>query len=343
MFGDTSPRTKKVSNSALQILIATALIIFGLFGIIAQTINYKTVLAKSSSPIGTSLTFQRSDATMTIKDIYTDKNKNVLIVRIASDDLSASKLPYKGNDYDVYISSKSLKNYNKVPILFGKLSTDGDMFLVIPKPNKDVYSIFIMNKKFIAPIENSESQSSTFDAINDMENTNSSDIKNSISKSLSNYNYMENDPTSTTYDIPSDSLDYISFRLTMDPAFDNEAYKPKVLPKNLLKGNVFDFEAFFNAVFKDQVIIGLEKDYKDINKKIAQTVTAQKDLEERLIENPNDTNALAAIDEIKNSNKTLTEKQLEIANKIAEFKSISYNSDMFKDIQNTAYVVEPPK
>src|SRR5699024_8225508 len=117
-------------------------------------LKYNKVAANSSFPIGSEIEFPVSKSKVELKNIYTDKNEHVMIIQLSEIE-NTSTLPYRGTDFRIFMHSKSLEQYEKVDILFGRMSTDGDLFLVIPKPTDDVYTLYILNTKDIQDVSRS--------------------------------------------------------------------------------------------------------------------------------------------------------------------------------------------
>ena len=338
MFGDLSTRTKNISKYAISIMVAVMIFIVCIPWYLIGNHTFNQIVLRSSSPIGTQLTFNRSQADVQIADIYTDKKKNVLIVRIRVDNVAQSRLPFKGSDYKVYIASKSTNDLKSMPILFGRMSTDGDMFLMIPKPTDTVYSIFIQNKNFIGEgtIDSKDKSTKEVADLSD----------NSIAAALSNYRYDDNKNSTSkgTYKITTDDNDTVSFRLTINPASKDENYRPKVINANLLKkeGNaeVFDFDAFFNKVFKESALKELDKQYEQLAQTKLRQEKTLRDYQERYAANANDTTAKSQIDSI-TSKINDTENQLSVlSKKIADYKNLTYSDDLFKNLQTKAKVIK---
>lgn len=335
MFGDKSNRTSRIAKNAISIVAATCLMTIGSIGYAFGSMKFNTVVAKSSTPIGSEMTFYRSNSRVVIKDIYTDKNQDVLIARL--NDGVGSRLPYKGSDFRIYISSKSTDGLKEMPVLFGRMSTDGDMFLIIPNPTKSVYSIFLMNTNYLGVQSINDNLSSTAD-IN----------QGSITKALSSYRYSDTQSNSGTYKIDNDNMDVISFRLTIDPAFDNDQYRPKVINDKLLITNedgtqTFEFEKFFDKVFKESAIADNSKSYDDLNVQKAQLEKVIEENASRLAENSNDSTAKMTLEQAKSQLDEVKSKQASYAKKISDYKLLTYQDSYFTDLQTKAIIVPTQK
>lgn len=338
MFGDNSKRTTIISKYAVSMMVVGALLGVSIPWYIVGSNTYETVVAKSSSPIGTELSFNRSNAKTVISNIFTDKNNSVLIVNLKMSTTDQAKLPYKGTDYKVYISSPATDELKSMSILFGRMSTDGDMFLIIPKPTESVYSIFIQNKNYIL-------------GTNDIEGKSQIDVadldEKSIGKALSNYTYNEDGETTNqgTFVLSSDVNDTIAFRLTLKPAFDTKKFKPSVLDANLLQKNAdgteeFDFATFFDLVYKKPTLKALDKEYEKLASQKNQLNTTLRNYQERLTANENDSSARDNIDSVQEKIKTVDASLTELSKKINEYNALEYDDSLFSDLQTKATIVK---
>lgn len=336
MFGDNSKRTKQITTNAISMMIAVILFFVGIPWYFVGSHSYNKVVARSSSPIGTTLTFQRSQAEVIISDIYTDKNKDVLIARLSVPPQSQANLPYKGTDYKVFISSKSTNGLKEMPVLFGRFSTDGDMFVIIPKPTDTVYSIFIQNKKFI---NNTSSDNSSSIIVEDIDDA-------SISKALSSYRYDENSDTNkNAYTVPSDLADIIGFRLTLNPAFKSDSYKAKIIDENLLINNSdgtseFDFEKFFNIVFKESALKVMQNEHDKKHEEKTRMEARLRDYEARLAENANDTTAKQQAESLRSSISSLDSQMTSLVESMSSYNELQYDPALFNNMQTKAKVIK---
>lgn len=351
-LSDKSPRTSRVSKSAKIIIVAIIVGLICSVFVVMGHLKYRDIVNKSSTPIGTSLTFPRSQVDATLKNLYVDKNSDVMIARIKTP--NGSELPYKGTDYKVYLNSKSLKGHKSADILFGRMSTDGDLFLVIPKPKDEVYNVFIMNKKFLGssgandlefeqPNENEDLENSTGVKNDDYDD---SATKQSISKALSSYQFDQDDPENSTTNIGSGEKgtsydDIISFRITKDPAFKDKKYMPKRINADLLNSkNEFDYEKFFDVVFKNAIIKDLEQRYTSLDGQLDKYEDRKDELESRLNDNPDDGDAKSSLETLKTSIESVKDQQDKISNQITEYSLLEYNNSYFKNMNKKATIID---
>lgn len=356
IYRDKSPRTTPVSKPTTTVVIAIILIFICAIFVVLGQLKYNDIVKKSSTPKGTVLTFPRSQAELSLKNIYLDKNSDVMIVRLQSN--NGSKLPYRGTDYKVYLNSKSLEGHKEADILFGRMSTDGDLFLVIPKPKDEVYSVFIMNKKFLGT-SNSSDQSGSSDEGETTDNTelsrqtdpnvnneygeDDSQTQQSISKALSSYQFDQDNPEASTTSMNEQGTNYddiIAFRVTKDPAFKTKQYKPQRINADLLNNkNQFDYEKFFELVFKDAIVKDLEQKYEQADSRMDRLKDQQKEYEDRLTDNPDDQDAKSNLENLKQSEDELKDEQEKTSNQITEYSLLEYKDSYFKYMNKRATII----
>lgn len=314
-------------------------VIFGMVFAIKGCVNYNTDVSNSSSAIGSQINFGRSNATLTIKDIYTDEAHSVLIARIGGSASELSKLPYKGTDYDVILQNDNVQSQDgTTPVLFGRMGTDGDMFLVIPNPQNSVYTVGIINRNFINTTNNS----------NNSNNNNVTNLTNpttqSMSKLLSTYQTNRNkDNNNDNAVVQSDAYDTAFFRLSVNPAIDSDAYKPEVLPGTLLKDGQFDFEGFFNKVFKNNSLDTLNKEYQSLSRNREQIQKSMKEYQERLNVNSNDDDARQALNAQQKNLDDVNRKIEDTGAEITNYTNLTYSQDLFTNLQTRAYLLKSTK
>ena len=351
IFGDASDRTKLIAKYAYQLIISAVIFTIAFIMFIGGSFKYASTLKKTSTPIGARMTFARSEASVSLKDIYTDKSGKVLIARIGTTDEANTLLPFRGTDYKVYVSAKSLDGKSKAQVIFGKLSTDGDMFVIIPNPSNDVYSIYISNTKFIAApkLSTDSSAASAADKVGaTIDNATSGDglQASSISKALSDYQYnsvenAKNASTTDAYKIKDDNADAITFRVTKSPQFKTDAFKVKVVNADLVTAdNKFDFETMFNKIFKDSA----SKQLVDAHDKLSANIKALKtyitELEDRLKENPDDNTAKTALESANLQMDDKRKQSDELAKRLATYNGLKYEDNYFTNLQTSATVIQ---
>lgn len=325
---DTSPRSTSIMKSYKVFVAAIIVIAISLASYIAGTIKYNSVVASSSTPVGAQMKFKRSDATVRLTGIYTDKSNSVLVARLSPQNAAdGTKIPSKGTDYTTFVSSKAIpKEVKQIDMLTGKLSSDGDMFVVLPKPDPDaVYSVFIMNNNYLGGASDSRALAPR-KRVADL-----TDVQGSLTSVLSQYNYDESaGENQGAYEIAGDNSDVIGFRLTLSPSLSGAQYKPSVIPKQLLsKSGVFDYKTFFDEVFINNAVKKLGEEYQ-----AAQTIVNSKDAQikeyrERIERNPDDADAKNALTNALREKQDAETDKTNVFDKLFAYRSLTYNDKLF--------------
>lgn len=337
-INDKSPRTRAVSVPMALFIASTLSLGVSVAGYVAGSVKYVDVAASSSSPVGSELKFVRSDASLELKGIYTDEDRSVMIARLGTDSIDRAKIPARGSDYKVFIESDAYGSESReIDVLFGRLSTDGDMFLVIPRPTDDVYSVFIMNTQYL-----SSSSSARPDASQDGP-VDISSAQTSITEALSSYSYNP-ERAAQPYTIKSDNMDIVSFRLTLDPAFDGPEYKPIVLDTPLLsEDGEFDYRAMFDKLFKESAYDDLTQQHSLLSEQEISLNKTRGEYVQRLSRNPDDSSASTALSTVDNELSQISERKTELAAQMNAYEALTFDPDMFSDVQGKAQVVTVKK
>lgn len=331
---DQSIRTAAISKPFRNVIIALILISISIIWIPIGIFKYNAVVAKSSSAIGSTMKFERSESSVTLKNVYTDKNEDVLIARLGLSDEAQANLPYKGSDYKILIGSKSLKGLKEASVLFGKLSTDGDMFLMIPKPSPDdVYTIFIVNTRYVASIGTDSAKSSKVSQLDDS-------INRSITSTLSAYDLDKKKDKSKVTTVKSDDLDAITFRLALKPGVKNEKYLPQVIDASLVEDNEFKFETFFNEVFKKSTVESLQKEYNELVAQKKQIEVTRNEAVDKLRINEFDTQAAQSKAKSENQLTEIDSKIAKTSKTLQQYEDLTYNTNMFANLNTKAVVFD---
>lgn len=344
MRQDRSKRTRVVltCNIVFVIAIAAAMASAVWWGL--SIARYHDMLDRSSSPIGTTLSFGRSNATMRIANFYTDQSRSALIVRFSIDDQSKLNLPTKGSDFSVFLSSKSLDHYEGqyVDALFGFYDQTGNLFLIIPKPTDDVYTVFIMNTKFV----NTDSLAQTTDQSAQTQTvgefSSDADAAAFIRDQLSHndYTYIRDHSSGTGYAVQSNLADIVGFRITLKPAIESAAYVPTVLPGQLLSDDgTFDYEGFFDDIFRQNLLTQTRNEYADLSSSLEPLNERINELETRLAANPDDSAAQQRIEELRKQVSDARLRMVELAKSYDSLMSLTFSESAFQDMQTRAMVI----
>lgn len=332
---DSSPRTKAISRPAWVTILSVVMLFVCLVWSVAGCRHYSNIQMNSSTPIGSQLKFSQSGAILTLSGLYVDQKQDVLIARMTPDEKANEVLPYRGTDFTVFVKSKATEGYEEVPILFGKMGTDGDYMLILPKPTDEVYSFVLVDSSSKAKgLDKSPSRSG-----------NSVDDKESVTRALSRFDQELKEDQSrdigSSDAANSTDFDMAGLRMTLDPAADGEEYRPETVNAELLNPRTrqFNFEEFWKLVFVDTAVKKLTRDYNNLEADAQQAQKVADDQEQRLTSNPADE---AAAKNLREAEKTVEEANRDKQNKADEltyYQTLSFDPAIFQNFQDKAVAV----
>lgn len=145
LLGDHSRMTVEGVVKGVLFLIFSALVIIAIVKSpkdLAEMSKYKM---SNTTPIGQELEFSKSKATLYLKDVWTDKDRDMTVVKLGYNKAARKKLSTMGENYHLHmIADKG--HAPKVKVQYGILDTEGDGYLFIKgKLEKRAYQIVIAN------------------------------------------------------------------------------------------------------------------------------------------------------------------------------------------------------
>lgn len=333
---DNSPRTRAISRPTWVTIAAFATIVVCLFWAMAGCNHYATIQKNSSTPIGSQIKFSRSGATMTLSGLYTDKNDDVLVARLTPDDKANQSLPYRGKDFTVFVQSKATDRYDELPVLFGKMGTDGDYMLVLPKPSNEVYSFVLVDSSSQAKRIDRQKRSTTSDA----------DKNESVARTLSDFNKQMMDTQAkdvgSSQSATASGYDMAGLRMMMKPYADGPEYQPTRVNTELLNPATkeFNFEGFYQEVFVDAAVKSLTRDYNDLEAQAAQAKEVAENEQIRLDANPADEAAAKNLREAQRQAEDANRAKESKAEELTRYQTLDYDPGLFQNFQDKAIVVK---
>lgn len=148
IFGDKDSRTRHSANSMTKTIIFSSLVVAGVAILPFKMYDYHEFVVNNTTPIGNVMQFKKTtNASMTLKEVYTDKNHDVTIVRLGYDNNTLLSTT-SGKAYGLHLL---IQNKNILPkdfkMSYGILGTDGDGYLFLKgKLPKQAYQIVIANR-----------------------------------------------------------------------------------------------------------------------------------------------------------------------------------------------------
>ncbi|HAC5789003.1 TPA_asm: hypothetical protein GZX72_14350 [Listeria monocytogenes] len=142
--GDKMPSTKRDKIILYVFFFAIFLVMAGVVFLAVGGKAYSNHIKNNTSPYNTTLTFEKSDAKVQLKEVWTDKNREVTVVKLGYTDSAQDKLSNSGEFYDLYMQPNGKKP--DAELKYGILGMEGDGYLFIKgKLNDQPYNIGITN------------------------------------------------------------------------------------------------------------------------------------------------------------------------------------------------------
>ena len=324
ILGDKDPRTKKSLRWLIFWIVCMAGFCLGLVLFINGKANMKFEIENNTTPIGTKETFSKSEADVTIKDVWTDKNRDLLVVKLGYNDSARKKLPVDGENYNITL----LTNNGNRPNLkgsYGVLGTEGDGYLFLKGDiKKEAYQIVIANQVQLSTGSDTEANGGTSERELDEE---------SMDKALSEASFEE-----------SDSKGHIFNKLgnkDKAPRFDNINFRvngysdsTNVYNGSFLKGDgSIDYG---KVVGKTSIDAAIKKADKKVDKRESEVKLYErsvKDFESRVKKNKKDKEAKKNLEKSKKSLEDAKENLETAKNTKEQWENLDYEKSDFGNMQ----------
>lgn len=340
LWGDRDPRTRQGITFFFLLFFNVLGLVLCTVWLVVQLFNYGHYLKENTTKIGTELQFAKSKAKVTLNDVWTDKDRNVTMVKLGYDNQSRNLLSTKGKNYKIYLIDKEGKKPKGVKISYGILGSEGDGYLFIKGHLKEkAYQILLTSQIELTTGNETEDDSEDDDSATDIESQKSEDIsdasiKRSLSKSsqgdisdngILNFDSKKNQP----------NADYINFRVN---AFSDSTH---VFKGSFLKAdNTIDYGKVIEQTSLRTVIKDIDDKIKEREKKAKQYQVSLEEYEQRAKDNKEDTDARSSVNEIKDSIKENNEKLDNLKASKEKYENADFDKSSFGDMQEN-YTATP--
>ncbi|WP_150879535.1 flagellar biosynthesis protein FliS [Staphylococcus aureus] len=316
LLGDKDKRTRSAIWWVVIRLLCGAGLVLGIIWFVQgkSAMNYE--IKNNTTPIGTQLEFSKNEAKVNIKDVWTDKKRDVLVVKLGYTNGARKMLPTDGVNYNLTL----LTNNGKTPKLsgsYGMLGTEGDGYLFLKGDiDKEAYQLVIANQ---LQLSSGSPDSDT--------NTKGSEISgDSIEKELSKASFEEADDKGVLFNkfTGKDS----------EPKFDNVNFRVNGFSKStnvydgsfLKQDGSIDYGKVVSKTSVDKAINRIDEKIKKSEDKLKTYEVSKEEYEKRVKKNKKDKDAKKSVEDVKKS----IENEEEAIKELKESKRVYEESDFDK-------------
>lgn len=336
ILGDKAETTRKgFSTFAFLMFLFIGAILTVVWLFVAQ-LNYNQFKRDNTTDIGTELKFTKSGAKVSIGDVWTDKSRDVVMVKLKYDNAARKLLSTNGKKYKLYLIDEKRRKPKDLSMSYGVLGTEGDGYLFLKGNIKEqAYHILITNQvEFLTGGSDSDSSGSEDDGLGETSSISDQDADDltdsAIRESLSDVNQGDVSDNGIIQFNKKDKprLDYIDFRVN--------AYSDTT---NVYDGSFIDDKGDidYGKVIEQT---SLKQAIKTINDDIKKREDAEKrynasihEYKTRLEENEDDTKAKTNLEDAKDS-KEQNEEELKNLRKLKKrYEEADFNKESFGEMQ----------
>lgn len=275
--GDKDPRTKRDIKTTFIAIFAIVLFTFStvLFGFGLQA--YGNFKKNNTEEFGSPKSFTQADAKVKFSEVWTDKNRDVTIIKLGYPDNSKEKLSNRGKAYKLYMNPQGTKP--KVKMAYGILGIEGDGYLFIKGKLKDQpYHIGLENTLSLTTKSISSQSSSSSTDINEEDGLESA--ISSMNDDGSSNSWFSNDDKAKK---AKNEHDFIKF--IINPYSDNtKVYKGSFLTSS---GDI-DYSKVISQTSTESAIKSKEKEKAKHESNLKDLKSSKSEYEDRVKEENKD-------------------------------------------------------
>ncbi|HHX0046008.1 TPA: hypothetical protein ACU3MR_002525 [Staphylococcus aureus] len=270
--GDRDPRTKRDMFFTGIAITAMILMIIGIVSYGFGQNAYSNFKKNNTEEFGSIKSFTQSKVKVKFSEVWTDKDREVTVVKFGYPDKTKEKLSNRGKAYKLYMKPKGAKP--KAQMAYGILGIEGDGYLFIKGKLKDQpYHIGIENTLTLTT-KTIDSSTSTSSALTDKSEDNLESAISSMNEDGSSNSWFKKDDEGTK---AKNERDFIKF--IINPYSDNT----KVYKGSFLNGSgEIDYSKVIAQTSVDSAIKDKEKDYDKHKANLKDLKTSEKEYQKRV-------------------------------------------------------------
>lgn len=337
-FGDRDTKTKQGLINAFLVLLAFATIALGVLLTFSGFAKRQEYLKTNTTPIGEDLKFKSSEAKLKFGGAWTDKNRDVTVVKLGYNKKAREELSTKGTQYKLFVVDNDNKIQKHAKISYGILGTQGDGFLIIDgKLDKKAYQIVMTNQLKVTKGDSTEETTGDKSDAEKLANSNDKLTQSEIESSLSGTEAGDVDSKGRidfTKNSSKPSVDYIDFRVN--------AYseKTKVLKDSLRKpdGSI-DYSKILDKTTLNKMIKKIDGSIKAKKNEIKRYKSSRKEFEDRVKENKSDDDAKSNVESLKKKIEEDEDALDRLENLKDQYENEEFDKSSFGDMQEKYKVI----
>ncbi|GAA8616854.1 hypothetical protein LDL00_11550 [Staphylococcus epidermidis] len=326
IFTDKDKRTRRSGfHTLIYILLLVGVFFSFVMGINGGKNWYKDTIMNTSA-LGTELEFPLSGAEIKLGDVYTDKNRNLTVVRLSYDEEAHTKLPANGSDYDLMLKSKDHKN---IKAAYGLLGSNGDGYIFIKgKMGNQPFQVGLRNKVKLSTGKDEDSSGGNTTKIQEVKNENEMiDSITGTSETSANkngiYNIFKDDSKKEI------KYDAINFRINSHSKT-TKVYKGSFINKD---GSI-KYGEVVKQMNTKQSLDKINENIKKYKSKVETYKISIKEYEGRVKKDKHNSQAKKNLEDVKKAKKD-AEKSLEINKKAKEqYENYSFDKSSFEKMSD---------
>ncbi|WP_407807706.1 hypothetical protein [Staphylococcus aureus] len=338
-IGDRDYRTFQGLINGILVILGVVVGIFGCYFTVKGLNKYHFDLENNTNPIGDELVFSRSEAKLKFGGAWTDKDRNVTIVKLNYNDQARELLSTKGSNYKIFIVDDDNKVGKKVKMSYGILGTKGSGFLFVKgKLDKKAYQVILTNQLNIDKDDSEENSLSNSGGVGkNVKDLSQSELEESMSKTEKsdidkkghiNFNKNSHKP----------NVDYIDFRVN------TYSKSTKVMNESFLNSaGEIDYAKALDETTTKKAVEDVAKSIKQEEENNKKDKIRLAEFKDRVKQNKDDEDAKENVESIKKDIKERNETIKQYEKLKSRYENEDFDKSSFGDMQENYKVIHSVK